>query len=123
MNWKRALPGLLFAALSYALYAVNVPPIPPVPARPHKSAAIHQGAGAAALIVKPLIITLVSLTNSVVWQYPPSVNPSNLWWNIESSTDLYHWEVAISNASGQSAINVKPTEPLRVFRLSGRTQP
>lgn len=30
--------------------------MPPVPKRPHKSAAVHQGAGAAALIAKPKVV-------------------------------------------------------------------
>jgi hypothetical protein len=85
MNWKRVLPGLVFAGLSYALYAVVAPPpLPPVPKRPHKSAAVHQGAGAAALIVKraPAVVSKLafSANRKLVWDWAP--NPGNQWTNV-----------------------------------------
>ena len=121
MNWKRALPALVFTLLAFGLYAVNTPPSPPTPKRPHTSSAVHQGAGAAAL-VKPMMTTRPT-TNAIVWQYPVGLNPSNAWWNIELSTDLKNWSVLISNASGEATVNVKKSQPLQVYRLSGRFAP
>ena len=118
MNWKRALPGLVFAGLAYGLYAVNAPPLPK---RPHKSAAVHQGAGAAALI-KPMVVT-VPKTNVIVWQYPATINPSNYWWDIQTSTNLQTWSVLVTNASGEIVVTVKKTVPLQVYRLSAKLSP
>ena len=101
-----------------------LPPLPPKPKRPHKSAAVHQGAGAAALISKLSVIVPPSpVTNTIVWQYPPGLVASNLWWNIEASTDLAHWSVLVSNASGASEVSVNKGAPLQVYRLSGRLSP
>ena len=115
------MPALVFCVLSYALYAVNAPPpLPPAPKRPHKSAAVHQGDGAAKLLVKPMV-AVGPTTNTITWRY--DVNPSNYWWNIESSTDLKNWSVLISNASGVEAVNLKKSEALRAYRLSARVSP
>lgn len=97
--------------------------VPPVPAikRSHKSAAVHQGAGAVRLISK--VVLPATMTNTFVWQYPPGVAAENLWWNIEASSDLAHWSVVISNASGPGEVRVKRTDPPGFFRLSGRSSP
>lgn len=96
--------------------------LPPIPKLPHKSAAVHQGAGAKALIA-PMPPPAVPVTNTFLWQYPAAINPSNFWWNIEASTDLRTWSVAVSNASGVNTVIVNKNEPVRTFRLSGRMNP
>ena len=87
--------------------------------KPHKPTAVERGAGAAKLIAKiaPAPVQ-VPRTNTIIWKY--SGNPSNLFWNVESSIDLKSWSVIISNASGPSEFTVKKSEPLRAYRLSGR---
>lgn len=98
--------------------------VSPFPKRPNKSAAIHQGAGAAVLITKlAVIVPPSSRTNTIVWKYPPGIVASNLWWNVESSTDLRTWSVLVSNASGVYAVNVTKTAPLRAYRIAGRLSP
>lgn len=95
--------------------------IPPIPKANHRSASIHQGAAAAKLLIKPSIVT--PRDTLIVWQYPPSINSSNYWWNIETSTDLKRWSVLVSNASGDASVTVGKSKPLRVYRLSGRLNP
>jgi hypothetical protein len=97
------------------------PPSPPVPKRPHKSAAIHQGAGAAKLISK--IVPSISRTNTFTWLYPPGLDPSQFWWNIESSTDLKNWTVLVTNASGPYSVNVNKSTPLSIYRLRAKLTP
>lgn len=113
---------MLRLALILALLCVALTP-PPLPKRPHKSAAVNQGAGALALISQPKVATVKTNSVTFVWQYPAGVNPSNLWWSVMSSTDLRNWTVAISNASGNSTVTVQRIEPIRVYRLSGRNTP
>jgi hypothetical protein len=107
---------LLISALCLG---ASLPPAPPASHRPHKSAAVHQGAGAARLIAK--IVPSVSITNTFTWQY--SVNPSNYWWNIESSTDLKTWTTLVTNASGPYSVNVNKSQPLSIYRLRARLSP
>jgi hypothetical protein len=110
-------------AILALLCVAMVPPVPNVK-RPHKSAAVHQGRAAMDQIAKPKLIVLPRpTTNSLAWQYPPVVVAADMWWNIESSTDLRKWSVLVSNASGVCEVNVKKTEPLRAYRLSGRLSP
>jgi hypothetical protein len=100
--------------------------------RPHKSAAVHQGAGAVKLIAR-IAPAPPATTNTTVWQYPTTIllpnntelvfNPSNYWWSIEASSDLAHWSVVISNATGPGEIRVKRTDPHGFFRLEGRLSP
>ena len=97
-----------------------VPPVPTVK-RAHKSAAVHQGAGAARLISKAVLPT--TTTNTFVWQYPPGIVEANWFWNIEASSDLSNWIVLISNASGPGEVRVKRTDPPGFYRLSGRSLP
>ena len=97
-----------------------VPP-PPVVKRPHKSAAVHQGAGAAKLIAK--LVVLAPTTNTFVWRYPAGLDPSTRWWAVEASSDLANWSVVISNASGPGEVRVKRTDAPRFYRLSGRLTP
>lgn len=103
-----------------ALLAVAAVPTPLL--QRHKSAAVERGAGAAKLIAKTAPAPSPE-TNVSVWQYPPSINPSNLWFNIEASSDLKNWSVVISNASGPGEIHVKRTDPPGFFRLAGRLSP
>lgn len=110
--------GLLLAVLFCV--AATVPPVPKLKQH-HRSAAVERGAGAKALI-KPMVVA-VPVVNTFVWQYPSSVNPSNLWWNIETSSDLRSWSVAVSNASGVTTVNVNKQQPLQVYRLAGRLTP
>ena len=111
-------PALAILAL---LCVAMVPPVPTVN-RPHKSAAVHQGAGAAKLIAKA-VIPSPPTTNIFSWQFAPGTTPSNLWFNIESSSDLAHWSVVISNATGPGEVRVKRTDPPGFFRLAGRISP
>jgi len=125
MKANRALPAVVFCALcatGWAIGAALTPPLPPVPKRNHVSAAVHQGAGAAKLIAKA-IIPAPPTTNTFVWQYPPGIDPSSRWWNIEASSDLATWLVISSNASGPSEVRVKRTDPPGFFRLAGRLSP
>ena len=117
---KRALPSLVFCALCVSAWSIvtSPPPLPTVK-RPHKSAAVERGAGAKALIAPPPSAG-VPVTTIIVWKYPASVNPSNLWWAIESSTDLRTWSVLVSNASGEATVNIKRSEPWK--RLTAFSQ-
>lgn len=109
------------AVIILALFCLALS-LPPAPKRPHRSAAIHQGAGALALL-KQAPPPQPPVSRTIDWVYPPGINPSALWWNVESSTDLRHWIVVITNASGNNSLTVNKAEPLRAFRLSGRSQP
>ena len=122
MRLLRAWPALVFCTASVAAWSAGTfSGPPPLPKRPHKSAAVHQGAGAAALLLKPLAV--VPATNLIVWEYPASINPSNCWWDIQTSTDLQNWSVLVSNASGVTTVNWNKSEPLRVYRLSAKLSP
>ena len=111
------------AALALVCIAATVPPLPPVPKRNHKSAAITQGMGAAKLIAK-IIPPAVPRTNTFVWRYPPQINPSNFFWNIESSIGVKGpWTVIVTNASGAQDVTVNRTEALRLYRLSINLSP
>lgn len=122
MNPSRALPAVVFCGLCAAGWAIGAaltPPLPPVPKRNHVSAAVHQGQGAAKLIAKA-VLPPAPTTNTIAWQYPPGIDPSARWWNVETSTDLTTWSVLVSNATGEASINVSKSQPLQAFRLSGR---
>ena len=98
--------------------------IPPGHRQNHRSPAIHQGAGALALISQSAaVLPPSSTTNIITWKYPPGIVPSNFWWNIESSTDLRHWSVVIRNATGAYKVTANKIDRLRVYRLSGRILP
>ena len=121
----RALEGdLRYPALVFVLLCVAAS-LPLRPKVPHKSAAVHQGAGAAALIAKlAVIVPPAPTTNIIVWQYPPSIVASNLWWNIEQAPNpIGPWTVLVTNATGACEIIVNKAEPLRAYRLSGRLLP
>ena len=103
-----------------------LPPIPPKPKLPpkkrhYKSGEVPRGTGAKALISKVSIP--VSRTNVFLWTFPQGLHPEIYFWNIEQSTDLAHWSVLVSNASGVSEVRVLRTEPARVYRLCGRMYP
>ena len=76
--------------------------------------------GGAKALIAPPPSTGVPVTTIIVWKYPASVNPSNLWWAIESSTDLRTWSVLVSNASGEATVNIKRSEPWK--RLTAFSQ-
>jgi hypothetical protein len=110
-------PALAILAL---ICVAMVPPVPSV--KHHKSAAMERGAGATKLIAK-IAPKPTPTTNTTVWLYSPSINPLNLWFNIEASSDLAHWSVVVSNASGPGEVRVKRTDPPGFFRLAGRSSP
>ena len=103
--------------------AATVPPLPPVPKRNHKSAAVSQGDAAARLIAK-IAPPAAPHTNTFVWSYPPQINPSNFFWNIETAVSASGpWTVLITNASGAQDVTVTKSEGLRLFRLSRNLSP
>lgn len=122
MKWESEILviALVSACLAGWCATAGLPPIP------HKRAKRvvpqTQGAGAKALLV-PLPPPISPGTNVIVWQYPKSINPTDLWWNLEASADLKVWAVVVSNASGAATVNVNKSDPLRIYRLSGRLQP
>lgn len=108
--------------LALLCLAAALPPLPAVPKRNHKSAAVHQGAGAAKLIAK--IVPSVSRTNTFTWLYPPGVNPSQFWWDIQQATSPDGpWSTLVTNASGAFDIHVNKSLPLSVYRLRAKVQP
>jgi hypothetical protein len=113
-------PALAILAM---LCVAMVPPVPTVK-RAHQSAAVHQGRAALDLIAKPKLIVLPApTTNSFDWRYPPSVVAANWFWNVEASSDLSHWSVVVSNATGPAEVRVKRTDPPGFYRLCGRPSP
>ena len=121
MRWTLSLTAVVWLMLGALVAFAALPPIPIIK-RPHKSAAVERGAGATKLISK-IVPAPGPTTNTSVWIYPPSINPSNLWFNIEASSDLQNWSVLISNASGPGEVRVKRTDPPGFYRLCGRPSP
>lgn len=80
----------LVAALIVALAASAA--FPPIPKRPHKSAAVHQGAGAALLIAKlaPAQPKIVAIGKHISWDWTTNTdNPaSNIVFLVCSSPTL-----------------------------------
>ena len=110
-------------AILALLCVAMVPPVPTVK-RVHQSAAVHQGRAALDQIAHPKLIVLPApTTNSCAWRYPSNVVASNWFWSVEASSDLAHWSVVISNASGPGEVRVKRTDPPGFFRLAGRLSP
>jgi hypothetical protein len=121
---KLAIWSLAFIVVCLGVWVCPGQPVPPFPKRPNQSAVIHQGAGSAALISKLAVIVPPSpRTNTIVWKYPTGIVASNLWWNVESSTDLRTWSVLVSNATGPAEVRVKRTDPPGFYRLAGRLSP
>ena len=121
---KRAAMLAIVLWLAFAAMMTWGSTVPPLPKRPHKSAVVTQGDGAAKLVAKAVVIVPPSpTTNTIAWQYPPDVVASNLWWNIEATTDLRTWTVLVTNATGASEITVNKATPLQAYRLSARLTP
>lgn len=115
-HWGKAM-RLMRAAGCLALL-VCVAAVPPVPKAPKKHVTpLTQGAGAKQLIAKSVVIPPRWHTNTFVWRYPPSINPSNYWWDIQCSTDLVHWVTVTTHATGDYWVT--NTGSRRVFRLYG----
>ena len=110
--------------LALLCLAAALPPLPAVPKRnhPHKSAAVHQGAGAAKLIAR--IVPSVSTTNTFTWLYPPGVNPSQFWWDLEQATSPNGpWSTLVTNASGAFDVHVNKSQALSIYRLRAKLTP
>ena len=101
------------------------PPLPKVKAvnRKFRTSQSHQGAAAAVSIAKAAAVPPVWRTNVILWRYPSGIDPNALWWNIEASTNLRHWFVVRSNATGDLTIVNDKAQRMRVFRLVGRKDP
>lgn len=114
-------------AIILALFCISASQPPPMPPTPKSvkhwkhAIGVTQGAGALSLIT-PKSVALPAVY-TFYWQYPAGLNPYDFWWNVESSTDLKNWSVIITNASGESTVNASKSDPLRVYRLSGRLKP
>jgi hypothetical protein len=109
----------LTCAMVWAGHSATPPPIP-VSKRPHKSAAVHQGAGSAKLIAK-IVPAPTPRTNSIPWLYPPGIVASNYWWDIQqASMPTGPWSVLVTNASGAFDVHVNKYESLRIYRLSAK---
>ena len=99
-----------------------LPALPPATKRNHKSAAVHQGAGAAKLIAK--IVPSVSRTNTFTWLYPPGVVAANYFWDIEQATSPNGpWSTLVTNASGAFDVHVNKSQALSIYRLRAKLTP
>ena len=104
------------------LCVAMTPPLPPVPKRNHKSAAVMRGDGAAKLIAR--IAPSVSRTNTFTWLYPPGVNPSQFWWDIQQATSPNGpWSTLVTNASGAFDVHVNKSQALSIYRLRAKLTP
>lgn len=103
--------------------AAMLPPTMPKVKRLHRPIVeTTQGAGAAKLIAK--VVLPMPRTNVIVWQYPTWLNPSNYFWNIETSTSVAGpWTVLVTNASGAFEVTANKQEPLRIYRLAINSSP
>ena len=119
----------LTLALAFSLTAAapSIPPLPPLKKKPLRASASSlttKGAGAFALITKAAVIAPPALrTNTFPWRYPAAINPGNLWWNLETTTNLRTWSVIVSNATGDFTLTNNKTPGLRAYRLVGRANP
>jgi hypothetical protein len=91
--------------------ALETPPLPPEPKAPHRSAAVSQGAGAAALIVRKAVVLPPALfTNHLwlIWDAPVNDNLNLIWvvWDCARQVDLTNYfEVqAQTNGAGDWAV-------------------
>jgi hypothetical protein len=113
---------VLTCAMVWAGHSFTPPPIP-VFKHPHKSAAVHQGAGASKLIAKIVLVPTLR-TNSIPWLYPPGVVASAFWWDIQqAAAPTGPWTVLVTNASGAFDVHVNKYESLRIYRLSAKVHP
>ncbi len=110
------------AFISVLCLGATLPPSPPISHRNHKSAAVHQGAGAAKLIAK--IVPSVLRTNTFTWLYPTGVNPSQFWWDIQQATSPDGpWSTLVTNASGAFDVHVNKSQALSIYRLRAKLTP
>ena len=79
-------------------------PLPPLPA-------------VRLLAPKPLLLSHPS-TNTVPWIYPPSINPSNFCWTLQSSANLVDW-VDLPGACVTDPLFCWATNSFQFFRLRG----
>ena len=85
-----------------------------------------QGDGAKALLKHPKpaaqlrVVIVPGKTNVFTWRYPRGA--TNYWWNLEGSTNLKNWVVIVSNVSGDLAVNATRRDPMKLYRLIGRTR-
>lgn len=104
------------ALIALTCVAAALPPVPPAK-RVYRHAEVTQGMGAAKLIAT--VMPPAPSTNTFAWQYPPGINPSNYFWNIESAASVKGpWSVVVTNASGAQDVTVNRNESLRLYRLS-----
>ncbi len=97
-----------------------LPPLPPAPKRNHKSAEVERGAGAKSLIAK-LVALPGPRTNTIAWLYPPGVNPSQFWWDIQQATSPDGpWSTLVTNASGAFDVHVNKSQALSIYRLRAK---
>jgi hypothetical protein len=124
--------GMMGAVLVTMVAVAAVPPVPKIANRRSQiskrtALAATQGAGAMALISKPMAPPTLEVTgwrtNTLTWLYPKTINASNYWWNLETSTDFKTWTVVCSNATGIYTWTNDKTDRVRVFRLKGRSTP
>lgn len=106
------------ALIGLLCIAATIPPLP----KHYRSGEVPRGAGASKLIAK--VTVTQPWTNTFTWQYPASIDPASMWWNIEQATSVKGpWSVLISNATGAAEVTVDRKDALRVYRLSGRISP
>lgn len=112
---------VLILALALLCVSATPPPLPKVKKVYRPATGVTKGAGAAALIAKPLAVSTNKPKEwTINWQYRQSLVASNYWWNLEASTDMRKWSVLQSNVTGTVTVTNKPSERFRAFRLSGR---
>lgn len=93
----------------------------PLPAKINKQSSISQGAGAAKLIKKSLVVKPIARTNYFTWNYGVT-NPSDYFWNLEQKIGTNNWIVIKSNTTDWSDVKIQKTNPFTQFRLHGRAQ-
>lgn len=101
--------------------AATFPPLPKVRKRYIAPKSTSQGAGALALITKQAVVVTNPPREVVLpWLYPKSIDPSNYWWNIQTSKNLNVWFTWVTNASGEQWATNNKVAPMMFFRLQGR---
>jgi len=109
--------------ISVLCLGASLPPTPPISHRPHKSAAVHQGAGAAKLIAKavPKVSKVTIKTRSMVWDWTP--NTGNPWSNMVfvvvsntvPSTPRSAWPVYAVVTTNSCPLTINPSVPQAFF--------
>jgi hypothetical protein len=100
--------------------AHDLPPEPPAIVLPAPSSKAKAKSKSVTAIVPPPPSRQLGL---VPFTFPTTINPSNYWWNLESSTNPASptWQVAQSNVS--LTVTVTNSLSAQFFRLSGRLSP